>query len=83
LVIRDGEALQQAEVARVSETQPSELPAVEPLDGVVLLWLHVRDFAAPAMRHPDSKVQVSIGNDTVQHAGIVRVSRHRFLRAID
>jgi len=70
-VIRDGEALQQAEVGRISETQPSELPAVEPLDGVVLLWLHVRDFAAPAARHPDSKVQVSIGNDTVQHGRAV------------
>jgi hypothetical protein len=42
------QALQQAEVGRVSETQPSELPEAEPLDGVVLLWLHVRDFSAPA-----------------------------------
>ena len=63
--------MQQAEVGRISETQPSELPAVEPLDGVVLLGLHVRDFAAPAARHPDSKVQVSIGNDTVQHGRAV------------
>ena len=61
------QALQQAEVGRVSETQPSELPEAEPLDGVVLLWLHVHDFSAPAARHPDSEVQASIGNDTVQY----------------
>lgn len=65
------QALQQAEVGRVSETKPSELPEAEPLDGVVLLWLHVRDFSAPAARHPDSEVQVSIGNDTVQYGRAV------------
>jgi hypothetical protein len=65
------QALQQADVGRISETQPSELPDAKPLDGVVLLWLHVRDYSAPAARHPDSEVQASIGNDTVQYGRAV------------
>ena len=51
--------------------QPVKLLATKPLDGVVLLWLHVRDISAPAARLPDSEVQVSIGDDTVQHWGAI------------
>lgn len=67
-------ALQQAEVGRISETQPAKLLAAEPSDGVVLLWLHVCDISAPLARHPDSEVQASIGHETVQHRGAVNAS---------
>ena len=56
---------------RISEAQPAKLLAAEPPDGVVLLWLHVRDISAPVARHPDSEVQASIGNETVQHRAAV------------
>jgi hypothetical protein len=65
------EALQQAEVGQVSETQSAKLLPAEPPDGVVLLWRHVRDISAPAVRLPDSEVQARIGDDAVQHGGPV------------
>ncbi|HET9970150.1 MAG TPA: hypothetical protein VFQ68_18095 [Streptosporangiaceae bacterium] len=39
--------MQQAEVGRISESQPAKLLSAEPSDGVVLLWLHVRDGFQP------------------------------------
>jgi hypothetical protein len=57
------QALQQGEVGRISETQPSELPDAEPLDGVVLLWLHVRNYSAQLGPWKGARLSVDRSSD--------------------
>jgi GNAT superfamily N-acetyltransferase len=57
---------EQSQVGRVSESEPIKLPLFEPVDGVKLLWLQVRDKASPTARDPHGQVQAGLGIDPVQ-----------------
>jgi hypothetical protein len=57
---------EQSQVGRVSESEPIKLLLFEPVDGVMLFWLQVRDSASPTARDPYGQVQAGLGIDPVQ-----------------
>jgi hypothetical protein len=59
-------------VRRVSEAEFIKLPLFEPVDGVMLCWLQVRDSASPMARDPHGEVQAALAIDPVKDRSIVK-----------
>jgi hypothetical protein len=64
----DGQdVLQQLQIRRVGEAEAVELGLFEPVNGIVLFGLPVRNGASPPARYPNSEVQPGLGIDSSQN----------------